>query len=62
MRYHIHYTERGDGDITITRNGQPYNGKRHIYINAKDEATALRKLKEMYVKDGIKEIREVVVA
>jgi len=59
MRFHIHYIEKGDGKITPNSGGKPYNGKRHMYITAKDEAAAIRKLKSLYVKDGIKEITQV---
>jgi hypothetical protein len=61
MRFHIHYIEKGDGKITPKSGGKPYNGKRHIYITAKDEASAIRKLKSLYVEDGIKEITQVAV-
>jgi hypothetical protein len=62
MRFHIHYTEKGDGKITPHSNGKPYNGQRHIYITAQDEASAIRKLRSRYVEDGIKEITQIVQA
>jgi hypothetical protein len=54
--YAVHYTEKGHGKII---KGHRYNGLRRERVRADSVEEAIKKVREHYVEDGIREIRAV---